>query len=293
VGCELAQAFRRLGSEVTIVQRAGQLLTREDPDVAALLSDRFRAEGLRLVLGANVTKVERHGSMRAVALDGGERIEGDALLIAVGRSPNVEALDLPAANVDSDERGIRVDARLRSSNRRVYAAGDVASAYKFTHAADALARVALQNALFFFRKRATALVVPWCTFTDPEIAHVGMSAREAAQRRDVATHAIDLSEVDRAVVDADGPGLARLHVGRGGRILGATLVARHAGEAIGPVVLAMTAGLRVGALGRSIAPYPTRGEVWKRLADLRALTQFKPGMRRWVERLLALLRCSA
>jgi pyruvate/2-oxoglutarate dehydrogenase complex dihydrolipoamide dehydrogenase (E3) component len=290
MGCELAQAFQRLGCQVTILQHGPRLLPREDDDVAALLTERLRAEGVRLLENAVSLGVERSGDARIVVLQSGARIEADELLVATGRTANVESLKLATAGVAHDERGIVVDDRLRTSNSRVFAAGDVASAYKFTHAADALARVALQNALFFMRKRASALVVPWCTFTDPEIAHIGLTSRDVATMRGVTTHTLDLREVDRALVDDDGPGLARVHVGRRGRILGATVVSRHAGEALSPVVLAMTAGLRLGHIGRAIAPYPTRAEVWKRLADEHALSRFTPGWRRLVERLLEFLR---
>jgi pyruvate/2-oxoglutarate dehydrogenase complex dihydrolipoamide dehydrogenase (E3) component len=223
-------------------------------------------------------------------LHDGTRIDTDAILVASGRTPRVEGLALDRAGVVHDASGVRVDDRLQTTNPRIFAAGDVASAYKFTHAADALSRVALQNALFFLRNRASALVVPWCTFTDPEIAHVGITSREAERRGSVSTLTLSLSEVDRAIVDGDGDGLARIHVDRSGRIVGATLVARHAGEAIGPVVLAMCSGTKIGALGRAIMPYPTRSEVWKRLADQHALARFTPPRRHVVERLLALLR---
>lgn len=290
IGCELAQAFQRLGCQVTIVQRGPRLLPREDNDVATLLAERLRAEGVRVLENAVAVRVERRADARVVVLEDGRSIEGDELLVATGRAPNVDSLELEAAGIAREADGIHVSDRLQSSNPRVFAAGDVASAYKFTHAADALARLALQNALFFLRKRASALVVPWCTFTDPEIAHVGMTSREASARGDVATFTLDMREVDRAIIEGDGPGLARIHVDRRGRVLGATLAARHAGDAIGPIVLAMTTGLRIGDIGRAIAPYPTRAEVWKRLADEHALSRFTPGWRRLVARILAVFR---
>jgi pyruvate/2-oxoglutarate dehydrogenase complex dihydrolipoamide dehydrogenase (E3) component len=289
-GCELAQAFQRLGSQVTIVQSAPKLLPREDDDVAAIIADRLRAEGVRVLENAVVSRVERRGARRAVMLKDGLSLECDELLVATGRAPNVDALGLDVAGVALNGHGVQVDDRLRSTNARVFAAGDVASAYKFTHAADALARIALQNALFFLRRRASALVVPWCTFTDPEVAHVGITSREAAARGGVSTLTLDLGELDRAIVDDDGPGLARLHVGRRGKLLGATLVAQHAGEAIGPIVLAMTGGLSISQIGRAIAPYPTRLEIWKRLADQHAMSHFTRPWRRLVARILSILR---
>jgi pyruvate/2-oxoglutarate dehydrogenase complex dihydrolipoamide dehydrogenase (E3) component len=181
---------------------------------------------------------------------------------------------------------VAVNARLQTSNPRVYAAGDVCSVYKFTHAADAMARVVVENALFFGRKRASALVIPWCTYTDPEVAHVGLSAEEAGrQGHDVVTVTAELAEVDRAVLDGETEGFARVHLARrGGRILGATLVARHAGEMIGEVVLAMSAGLGIDAIGRTIHPYPTQSEVLRRLADAHRRQRLTPGVRRLLER---------
>ncbi len=169
IGCELAQTFRRLGSDVTMISHGPKLLPKEDADAAAILDARFRREGIRLELGTKLVRVERD---RTVVFDRGT-VASDAILVAVGRVPGVDDLGLDAAGVAFGKHGVEVDDHLRTSNRRIFAAGDVASKYQFTHAADALARIALQNALFFGRKRQSALVVPWCTYTDPEIAHVG------------------------------------------------------------------------------------------------------------------------
>jgi len=205
IGCELAQAFARLGSVVTLIDQAAQVLPQEDPDAAAIVARAVAADGVSLVLQAGVTEV-RHGSERIVVrLDPGAReIECDQLLVAVGRTPNIERLDLPAAGVAADKAGVTVDDRLRTSNPRIFAAGDVCSPFKFTHAADAAARIVIQNALFFGRARASALVIPRCTYTDPELAHVGLSA-EAARRqgRSVDTVTVRFDEVDRAVVDEE------------------------------------------------------------------------------------------
>ena len=189
-------------------------------------------------------------------------------------------------------RLVVVDDRLRTSNRRVYAAGDVCSAYKFTHAADAMARVVIQNALFFGRKKASALVIPWTTYTDPEVAHVGLYERQAQERGiDVATFTVPLHEVDRAVLDGEADGFARVHAERSsGKILGATLVAGHAGEMIGEMSLAITAGLSLGEVARTIHPYPTQAEAWKRLGDAWNRTRLTPRVRRLFERFLALWR---
>ena len=289
IGCELAQAFRRFGADVTIVSLDPRLLPREDPDAAAIMTRAFEREGVGLRLGARLVRVERSGDAKVVVFDRGqgeERAAGDEILLAVGRAPNTDGLGLEAAGVAFDRTGVQVDDRLRTSNKRIYAAGDICSVYKFTHAADAMARIVIQNALFFGRKKASALHIPWATFTDPEVAHVGLYEQDAKERGfDVRTYTVELSEVDRAVLDGETEGFARVHIdGRSGRILGATLVARHAGDMLGEVVLAMTEGLRADALSRAIAPYPTQGEVWKRLGDAHQRTRLTPRVRALFER---------
>lgn len=277
IGCELAQTFRRLGSEVTIMSDGPKLLPKEDADAAAILDARFRREGIRLELGAKLTRVEPD---RTVVFDRGA-VASDAILLAVGRVPGVDDLGLDAAGVAFGKRGVEVDDHLRTTNRRIFAAGDVASKYQFTHAADALARIALQNALFFGRKRQGALVVPWCTYTDPEIAQVGATAGPQ-------TFTVRLEEVDRAILDGETEGFARVHADERGRILGATIVARHAGEMIGEVSLAMTKQLTLADLARTIHPYPTQAEAWKKLGDAYMRTKLTPRARRLLGAVLTL-----
>ncbi len=291
IGCELAQAFRRLGSEVTIVGRDDRLLPREDADASTILKTQFEREGIQLLLGAKVVAAARAGATTTLSLvrDGTtETCAGDAILVAAGRTPNTDGLGLDVAGIATTERGIEVDDHLRTTNRRVYAAGDVASRFQFTHAADAMARIVIQNALFFGRKRASALVMPWCTYTDPEIAHVGLSEREARDRHgDVTTLTVELADNDRAVLDGETAGFGRVHVDRSGRLLGATLVAPHAGESIGEVSLAITTRQTLGALSTTIHPYPTQSEVWKRLGDLYQAGRLTPRLRalsRWLLR---------
>ena len=284
VGCELAQVFRRFGSHVTLITDGPRVLPREDPDAAAIVQAAFEREGIRLVLGGSVVRAEPGAGATetrlVVARDGREELTvGDALLVATGRAPNVEDLGLDAAGVGFDRHGVTVDDRLRTTNPRVWAAGDVASRFKFTHAADAMARIVLQNALFFGRKRASALVIPWVTYTDPEVAHVGLSAAEAARRPDVHTFTVPLEDVDRAILDGEVGGFARVHANSRGRILGATLVASHAGEMIGEMSLAITEGLSLGAVARSIHPYPTQAEAWKKLGDAWNRTKLTPRVR--------------
>jgi pyruvate/2-oxoglutarate dehydrogenase complex dihydrolipoamide dehydrogenase (E3) component len=296
IGCELAQAFQRLGSEVTLLDRVERVLSRDDPDAAEVVRRRLVAEGVTLRLGVEVARVERlgegvrlvlaaAGSGGAAGAGAGEVVEADALLLAVGRAPNVEGLGLEAAGVRFSGRGVEVDARLRTSNPRIYASGDVASAFQFTHMADAMSRLVLANALFKGRGRVAKLVVPWCTFTDPEVAHVGMPWDEARAAGDrVRTLSVALEAVDRAVLDGETEGFARVHVAsRGwkrGRILGATMVGAHAGEAIGEMALAITAGLTMKQVGATIHPYPTQAEAWKRLADAWQRTRLTPRLAR-------------
>jgi pyruvate/2-oxoglutarate dehydrogenase complex dihydrolipoamide dehydrogenase (E3) component len=213
IGCEMAQTFRRLGSEVTLFEAETHVLPREDAAAAEILERRLQAEGVRLVLCGKIDRVERIGeevSVHCRANDLDFRIPCDAILLSIGRVPNVEGLGLDAAGVEYDARGVTVDERLRTTNHRIFAAGDIASRYKFTHAADAMARIVLANALFFGRQKASALHVPWCTYTSPEVAHVGLYETEARRRGlEVDTITIDLGDVDRAVLDDHDEGSTR------------------------------------------------------------------------------------
>jgi pyruvate/2-oxoglutarate dehydrogenase complex dihydrolipoamide dehydrogenase (E3) component len=282
IGCEMAQAFARFGSDVSLVGNRPHIMPREDRDAAGLVETAMHDDGISLLLGAKVLRAERQGTdtVLHVEQDGKPReVHADAVLVGVGRAPNVEGLKLEAAGVEYDSRqGVKVDDRLRTTNRRVFAAGDICSRFKFTHAADALARLAIQNALFFPSGKASALTIPWCTYTDPEVAHVGLSDDEA-QKQDVEvrTFVEKLGHVDRAVLDGEADGFVKVHVRAGGdKIVGATVVARHAGEMISTLTLAMTAGLGLGALAKTIFPYPTQAEAIKRVADAYNRTRLTP-----------------
>jgi len=289
IACELAQAFRRFGSEVSIVGRGEAVLPREDVETTGLIRGVFEREGIRLFLGAQVDRVEREPDGKVLRFNrNGSRgeVRCDQILVAVGRSPNVDGLGLQAAGVAFDPKGVRVDARLRTSNRRIYAAGDICSPYQFTHVADAMARVVIQNALFFGRKKASDLVIPWCTYTDPEVAHVGIHEAEARERAaDVATYRIDLAEVDRALLDGETEGFAKIHARKkNGQILGATLVASHAGEMISELVLAIGQRLGLRAIVNTIHPYPTQAEALKRAAEAHFRSRLTPAVQRWLRR---------
>jgi pyruvate/2-oxoglutarate dehydrogenase complex dihydrolipoamide dehydrogenase (E3) component len=291
IGCEMAQAFARLGTAVTLIDQAARVLPAEDVDAAAIVAGRLSAEGVALRLGVTLADVSNSSGGIRVRLntgvdrqavpreEGADREACTHLLIAVGRRPNIGDLDLPAAGVASTADGVVVDDHLRTSNRRIFAAGDVCSAFKFTHAADALARIVIQNALFFGRKRASALIIPWCTYTDPEVAHVGAYEQEAARAgRRVATITVPLADVDRAVVDEERDGFVRIHHERG-RLLGCTVVASRAGEMIGVAAHALTHGASLGDLGSTIQPYPTLNNAFRAAGDAYARTRLTPGVR--------------
>jgi pyruvate/2-oxoglutarate dehydrogenase complex dihydrolipoamide dehydrogenase (E3) component len=288
IGCELAQAFARLGATVTLIGSHAQILPKEDQDAAEIVQRSLERDGVQMLLGARPTRVESVGEEKRLTVERagrGEAVLANAILVAVGRRPNVDGLGLEAAGVEYDPRdGVVVNDRLRTGNRRIFAAGDVCSQYRFTHAADALARIAIQNALFFGRARASRLVMPWCTYTDPEVAHVGLTEHDARdQGIAVDTFTQPLSGVDRAILDGETEGFVRVHVHRGtDRLIGGTIVARHAGETIGELTLAMTAGRGLKSLAGVIHPYPTQAEGIKRVADAYNRTRLRP----WVKKLL-------
>ncbi len=286
IGCELAQTFRRLGSTVHLFEMGPHILPREEGDAAGIVQDSLASDGVELILESRVTGVGRTETGKVVLYErpgapGG--VEVDEILVGTGRAPNVEGMGLEAAGVAYDPRdGVSVDDFLRTRNPAIYAAGDVCSSYKFTHTADAMARILIANALFLGRQRVSSLVVPWCTYTDPEIAHVGMYEREARARGiAVTTITVPLAAVDRALLDGEADGFARVHLRKGSdRILGATIVARHAGEMLGELALAVTAGTGLSAIGKTIHPYPTQAEAIRRLADAWNRTRLTPRVKR-------------
>jgi pyruvate/2-oxoglutarate dehydrogenase complex dihydrolipoamide dehydrogenase (E3) component len=285
IGCELAQSFARFGSRVPLVDMAPHVLPREDADAAAVVQEAMRRDGVELALGAKVLEVRRAGAETVVVFEREGRrqeVAADELLLAVGRAPNVEDLGLEAAGVRHGRQGVEVDDRLRTSNKRIYACGDVASRFQFTHVADAQARIVLQNALFFGRGKASALTVPWCTYTTPEIAHVGLYEKDAKERGlEVETLTVPLDTVDRAILDGQDEGFLRVHLKKGtDTILGATLVAEHAGDMIGELCLAITHGVGLGKIASVIHPYPTQGEVVKKAADAWRRGKLTPTVKR-------------
>jgi pyruvate/2-oxoglutarate dehydrogenase complex dihydrolipoamide dehydrogenase (E3) component len=285
IGCEMAQAFARFGSEVVLLDMEERVLVREEPDAAAVVQAALERDGVEFLGGAKVTRVERLGTGAAAVVfekDGREDgVEGDVLLVALGRTPNLD-LDLEAAGIDHDRRGVTTDDRLATSNRQVFAVGDVASPFQFTHAADAQARLAVRNALFVGRQKASDLVIPWATYTSPELARVGMSpaeAKGAGVAIDTVTVALD--DVDRARLDGATDGFVRIHVREGSdEIVGATIVAPHAGDLIAQVAQAMTLGIGLDKLSGVVFPYPTTAEALRKAADARRRERLTPRTRR-------------
>jgi pyruvate/2-oxoglutarate dehydrogenase complex dihydrolipoamide dehydrogenase (E3) component len=277
IGCELAQAFRRLGCEVVLLQRDNRLLTKEDQDAAVIIQQTFIREGIRLVLGCQVERVEQTSSGKTIYFQCNgqtESITVDEILIGAGRAPNVEGLDLEAVGVAYNLRqGVQVNDYLQTTNPKIYAAGDICMEWKFTHAADAAARIVIKNMLFspwgLGRSKLSDLTMPWVTFTDPEIAHVGLSELIARQQQiAINTIHIPLSQVDRAITDGETAGFFKVHLKQGSdQILGATIVASHAGEMISLLTTAIKHKLGLNALSGVIYPYPTQAEGIKKAAD--------------------------
>ena len=291
IGCELAQAFRRLGSEVTIFDNAAHILAREDAEAAAIISEAFEREGLKVVNSCSVDKVTAEGDTKTVHItkDGKEEtFDVDQILVGVGRAPNVEGLDLEKAGVQYDRNGIKVNDNLQTTTSNIYAAGDVAMKLKFTHTADAAARIVIQNALFMGKKKLSTLVVPWSTYTEPEIAHVGLYEHEAKEQGiEIDTFKQEFNHVDRAILDGDDEGFVKVHTKKGtGEILGATIVAANAGDLISELSVAITNGVSLGQIASTIHPYPTQGEAIKKVGDSFNRTKLTPTvanlMKKWL-----------
>ncbi len=283
IGMEMAQAHCRLGARVTVLD-IGPLLPRDDPELAASLAERLAGEGVQSRPRIGIEAIEPEGKGVAVRLSGGERISGSHLLVAAGRRPSIEALDLPAAGIEASEKGITVDDRLRTTNRRAFAIGDVAGGPQFTHIAFYHAGIVIRNALFRLPARVDYRALPWVTYTDPELAQVGLT-EPAARAAGLAVQVLrwPFVENDRAQTERDTEGLVKVVLGRGGRVLGASILGAGAGDLILSWALAISQKLRVGAVANLIVPYPTRGEASKRAAGCYYTpTLFSPRTRRLV-----------
>jgi pyruvate/2-oxoglutarate dehydrogenase complex dihydrolipoamide dehydrogenase (E3) component len=285
VGCEMAQAFALLGTNVTLIEAAGRVLPGGDPDASSIIARALAQSGVTIVTGASIDAVSHAAGAVSVMLPTGT-FTADRVLVAAGRRASISALEPATAGVEANADGIVVDDQLRTTNRRIFAAGDVCSSLRYTHAADAMARIVIQNALFFGRKRVSSLIIPGCTFTFPEAAHVG--APTGVDSADE-TITVRLDDVDRAIVDAESEGFVRIRHSRG-RIRGVTMVAPHAGDAIGHIASAMQAGATLGDLSRAIFVYPTVSEAWRKAGDAYRRGSLTPGIRRWLGRYFALSR---
>jgi len=287
IGVEMAQAHRRLGARVTVLD-AGPLLPRDDPELSAILAERLAREDIVCRPGVEIADIECAYKTIAVRLASGEQVSGSHLLVAAGRRPTVEGLDLAAAGIASTAKGITVDARLRTTNRRVFAIGDVAGGPQFTHVALYHAGIVIRNALFRIPAKVEYRALPWVTYTDPELAQVGLT--EAAARAIGPAPRVlrwPFAENDRAQTERETDGVVKVVTRGNGRILGASILGAGAGDLILPWALAISQNLKIGALANLIVPYPTRSEASKRAAgSYYTPTLFSPRTRRLV-RLLA------
>jgi pyruvate/2-oxoglutarate dehydrogenase complex dihydrolipoamide dehydrogenase (E3) component len=283
MGCELGQAFARLGVQVTIVEMAARILEKEDEEAADVVRRRLEAEGVRVMTGERAQGVSRQGGRLRVEVQaaggGREALQAEALLVAAGRVPNAEDLGLDAAGVAHDGKGIRVDERLQTSQPHIYAAGDVTGGYQFTHVADEHARTIVRNILLPWpKKRVDQAVLPWCTYTSPEVARVGLNEAEARRRgvaHDVWVH--PLNGVDRAVVEREEEGFVKILTAKGGdRVLGVTMVGERAGDLVHELVLAMRNGVGLRGVSGTIHAYPTLAEAARKAADLQQKARLTP-----------------
>ncbi|MCH7687766.1 MAG: FAD-dependent oxidoreductase [Planctomycetes bacterium] len=296
IGCEMAQAFARFGSEVFLIEAMHGILPREDPDASAIVKDALLRDGVKLLCcGKETTFSNDADGMRITLESHGQNydIVVDQILVAVGRAPNVEGLNLEGVGVEYDNRaGVKVNDRLQTTNPRIYAAGDICSPYKFTHAADFQARIVIQNTLFMGRAKTSALTIPWCTYTEPEIAHVGLYEAEAKQKGlSIQTFIQPMSEVDRAILDGETAGFVKVHLQDGtDKIVGATIVAAHAGDMISEITLAMVARQGLKTIGSTIHPYPTQAEAVRKLGDLYNRTRLTPFVKSLFHRWLSWTR---
>lgn len=282
IGCEMAQSFARLGSEVVLVETAHGILPREERDAAEIVRAALLRDGVKILCCGKEFALSNvsNGETRLTGYSHDQQFDKvvDAVLVAVGRAPNIESLDLEKAGVAYSSKGVKVDDLLRCTNRDIYAAGDVCSRFQFTHAADFMARLVLQNALFLGRKKMSRLVIPWAVYTDPEIAHIGLYPEEAKEQGvEIDTYTQLMSGVDRAALDGESDGFVRIHTLKGkDTIVGATVVAAHAGDMIGEISLAMTHGIGLGKIAKAIHPYPTQAEAIRKVGDLYDRTRLTP-----------------
>jgi len=267
IGLEMAQAFARLGSKVSVVERLPHLLPQEDAEIADTLKERLIAEGIDVYTSTSAERVTRQGDTRRIECDSGVTLEADQVLVVVGWRPSVEDLGLEIVGVDFDPRGIKVDKRMRASKKHIYACGDVCGPYPFTHMAEYQAGIVISNAVFRFPKKVDYRVVPWVTYTDPELARVGLTEQQAREQGIEATVLrFPFRDIDRALAEVETWGLTKFVVHKG-KILGASILGPHAGELIHEIVLAMKTGAGIGDISATIHAYPTLAQIHRRTVN--------------------------
>lgn len=272
IGIELAQALLKLGVKVTIIEMLDRLLVREDQEVAEVLVNSLLDEGAKILTGQKAVKFSKNGNLTSVSLEdnSGKRtiVEAERVLVAVGRAANVAGLDLKQAGVKYDVKGIKTTNTLQTTAKNIYACGDIVGPYQFSHMAEYQAIIAIGNALFPFKRRLDYTAVPWCTFTSPELAHLGLTEEEAKQQnKGIVVYRSNYNENDRAVTDLAEKGFAKVICDKKGRILGAHIVGQGAGELIHEYVLAKSAKLHIGKISSAIHIYPTLSQTVKKTAD--------------------------
>ena len=298
IGLELAQAFQRLGSRVTVFSRTDRIMPREDPDAARIVENSLRRDGVTFAFNVNYRGIESRGGKPPVTMivedgDGTRSLEFDALLVAAGRKPTVKGLGLTDAGIEYDERlGVKVNDRMQTTNPDVYAVGDVASKYQFTHMSDFGARLVIRNALFYGRDKFSNLIIPWATYTEPEVAHAGLYEKDLLdQDIGFVTFTREFADVDRGIVDGETEGFVKIHVKKGtDQILGATIVGSHAGDMISEITVAMQAGMGLGKLASVIHPYPTAAEAIRQCGDAYNRSRLTPTVKGLFSRLMAFRR---
>lgn len=298
LGIEMAQAFQRFGSQVTVFSRSDKILEKEDPEAAGIVEASLRRDGVTFAFHSKYQRIESREGKAPIRIiledDHREReLEFDALLIATGRKPSVKGLGLEEAGVEYDERmGVKVNDRLQTTNPDIYAVGDVVSIYQFTHMADFMARLVIRNALFFGREKFSNFLIPWATYTDPEVAHVGLYEKDLQKKNiEFATFTRKFSDVDRTILEGETEGFVRIHVKKGtDQILGATIVGSHAGDMISEITVAMQGGIGLGKLASVIHPYPTAAEAIRQCGDAYNRARLTPTVKGIFHRLMALRR---
>lgn len=291
IGCEMAQAFARFGSKVIVLERSGHVLPREEEDAAAAVEKAFEKDGVVLLKKTAIKSIDKRGADKVIHIERADDVIVDEILLGIGRAPNVEGLNLEAAGVQYDGRkGVTVNDYLQTTNPKIFAAGDVCFPYKFTHTAEAMASIVIQNAFFSLgplgKKKSSDMIIPWCTYTDPEVAHVGLYEQDAGKKGiEIETFLHPFTDVDRAILDGEEEGFVKILAKKGtGEILGATIVARHAGEMISELTVAMNGKVNLSTIAGVIHPYPTQSEGIKRAGGHFRKTKLTPTVKKWMTR---------